>query len=124
MNKSELTELLSNRAKMSKADATRAVDALFNPTGGLIADALKKGDKVSIGGFGTFEARVRKPRTGRNPRTGSELMIGGGMRPTFRPSPSIALRQRVVKDPVTPGMISPDRARRAVLKLRESGPHS
>lgn len=84
MNKSELVQSLANQANLSKADAQRAVDALFNAEGGVIAEALKAGDKVQITGFGTFETRQRKARTGRNPRTGKEIKIGPTTSPTFR----------------------------------------
>ncbi|HEX7120267.1 MAG TPA: HU family DNA-binding protein [Longimicrobiales bacterium] len=85
MNKSELVQSLANQANLSKADAQRAVDALFNAGNGVIASALKKGDKVQITGFGTFETRKRKARTGRNPRTGKEIRIGPTTSPSFRP---------------------------------------
>jgi nucleoid DNA-binding protein len=84
MNKSELVQDLAAAAKLTKADAQRAVDALFNAEGGVIAQALKKGQKVQITGFGTFETRTRKARTGRNPRTGKELTIGPSTSPSFR----------------------------------------
>jgi DNA-binding protein HU-beta len=83
MNKSELIQDLAASAKLSKADAQRAVDALFN-AGGIISKALKKGDKVQITGFGTFETRTRKARTGRNPRTGKEIKIAASVSPSFR----------------------------------------
>jgi len=83
MNKSDLVQNLAARANLSKADAQRAVDALFN-TGGIIASALKQGDKVQITGFGTFETRTRKARTGRNPRTGKEIKIAASTSPSFR----------------------------------------
>ena len=85
MNKSELVQNLANMAKLSKADAQRAIDALFGADNGVIASALKKGDKVQITGFGTFETRQRKARTGRNPRTGQEIRIGPSTSPSFRP---------------------------------------
>lgn len=85
MNKSELVQALSSRGKMTKADAARAVDALFAADNGIIAQALKKGDKVQITGFGTFETKKRKARTGRNPRTGKEIKIGPTTSPSFRP---------------------------------------
>lgn len=76
MNKSELVQDLASKAKLSKADAQRAIDALFGAGNGIIAQTLKKGGKVQITGFGTFETRTRKARTGRNPRTGKEIKIG------------------------------------------------
>lgn len=83
MNKSELVQNLAAAADLSKADAQRAVDALFN-AGGIISHALKQGDKVQITGFGTFETRARKARTGRNPRTGKEIKIEASVSPSFR----------------------------------------
>lgn len=95
MNKSDLVQELSNRTGMSKADATRAVDSLFDPDSGLIPDALKRGDRVQISGFGTFETRERKARTGRNPRTGTEIRIGPTVSASFRPG-------KALKDAVKP----------------------
>ena len=84
MNKSELVQELSNRAKLSRADATRALNAIFDATDGIIVKALRKKDRVQITGFGTFESRKRKARTGRNPRTGQEIKIGATTSPSFR----------------------------------------
>ncbi|HSJ32448.1 MAG TPA: HU family DNA-binding protein, partial [Longimicrobiales bacterium] len=67
MNKSELAQALATKADLSKADAQKAVDAIFSPEDGVITDALRQGDRVQITGFGTFETRERKARTGRNP---------------------------------------------------------
>jgi DNA-binding protein HU-beta len=95
MNKSELVQMLSNRTKMSKADASRAVEALFNPDDGIIPATLRDGDRVQITGFGTFETRERKARTGRNPRTGKEIRIGPTTSASFRPG-------KALKDSVRP----------------------
>lgn len=84
MNKSELVQNLANKTKLSRADAQRAVDAMFDPSDGVIAKALKKGDRIQITGFGTFETRKRKARTGRNPRTGKEIKIGASTNAAFR----------------------------------------
>lgn len=84
MNKSELVDALADRTGMTKADAARAVDALFSTDGGILAKALKKGDRVQITGFGTFEAKSRKARTGRNPRTGATIKIAASKTPGFR----------------------------------------
>ena len=83
MNKSELVAALAARAGMSKADAGRAVEALFAPAG-LIATELKKGNKVQVTGFGHFEARRRAARKGRDPRTGSEITIKSTVAAVFR----------------------------------------
>ena len=84
MNKSDLVDALANNTGMTKADASRAVDALFAPDGGIIAKNLKKGGRVQITGFGTFEAKKRKARTGRNPRTGETIKIAATKTPSFR----------------------------------------
>ena len=89
MNKSDMIQELADRTNMSKADAGRAIDALFSPEDGLITGALKKGDKVQITGFGTFETRERKARTGRNPRTGKEIRIGPTTSASFRPGKAL-----------------------------------
>ena len=95
MNKTELTEQLSKKTGMSKAEAKRAVVALFStaPREGIIAPAVSKGDKVQITGFGTFESRKRKKRAGRNPQTGESITIPGGKYPAFVAGKS--LKERV-----------------------------
>jgi DNA-binding protein HU-beta len=95
MNKSDMVQELANRTGLSKADATRAVEAVFDPESGLIAETLRKGDRVQITGFGTFEAKERKARTGRNPRTGTEIRIGPTTSASFRPG-------KALKDAVKP----------------------
>ena len=89
MNKSELVQSLASKTDMTKADAQRAVDALFNTKDGIMTRALKKGDRIQITGFGTFETRQRKARTGRNPRTGKEIKIGPTTTPSFRPGKAL-----------------------------------
>ena len=84
MNKSELTQKLAERTNLSKAEASRAVDALFSVQDGIIAKALKSGEKVQITGFGSFETRKREARTGRNPRTGKEIKIKASKSAAFR----------------------------------------
>ncbi len=83
MNKTELMDALASQAGLSKADAGRAVEALFG-TDGLIARELVKGGKVQITGFGTFQARKRAARTGRDPRTGNTIQISAATVPTFK----------------------------------------
>lgn len=83
MNKSDLVDALASRTGMTKADASRAVDGLFG-TSGVIARALRNNDRVQITGFGTFEAKHRKARTGRNPRTGATIMIPASRSPGFK----------------------------------------
>jgi DNA-binding protein HU-beta len=97
MNKTELTDHLAKKTGMSKAAAKRAIDALFStaPREGIIATAVSKGDKVQITGFGTFERRKRKKRTGRNPQTGVAMSIPAAKYPAF--SAGKALKDRVQK---------------------------
>ncbi len=83
MNKSDLVDALADRAGMTKADASRAIDALFGGNG-IIAGALRMDSRVQITGFGTFEAKHRKSRTGRNPRTGAAIDIPASKTPGFR----------------------------------------
>jgi DNA-binding protein HU-beta len=84
VNKTELTQQVADRTQLSRSDAQKAVDAIFSADGGVISDALKKGDKVQITGFGSFETRKREARKGRNPRTGEEIQIGASTNASFR----------------------------------------
>ncbi|TNF47043.1 MAG: HU family DNA-binding protein [Bacteroidetes bacterium] len=71
MNKAELIDAIAAEAGLSKADAKKALDAFVNTTAG----ALKKGDRISLVGFGSFSVSKRAARTGRNPQTGKEIKI-------------------------------------------------
>ena len=71
MNKGELVDAIASEAKITKADAQRALEAFLAVT----AKTLKKGDKVTLVGFGTFSIAKRAARTGRNPQTGKEIKI-------------------------------------------------
>ena len=83
MNKSDLVAALADSAGMTKADASRSLDSLFG-SGGIIATALRAGQRVQITGFGTFEAKYRRARMGRNPRTGAQIHIPASKSPGFR----------------------------------------
>lgn len=80
MNKAELIESVAGSANLSKADATRAVDAVIDN----ITSALKKGQQVSVVGFGTFSVKHRAARSGRNPRTGESIDIAASNVPGFK----------------------------------------
>ena len=80
MNKSELIDHIANAAGISKAAAARALDA----TTEAISGALKKGDMVTLIGFGTFYVGERSARSGRNPRTGATINIKAAKSPKFR----------------------------------------
>ena len=71
MNKAELIEAIANSTKMTKADSGRALDATIEA----ISKALKKGDRLSLVGFGSFSVAKRAARLGRNPQTGKEIKI-------------------------------------------------
>ena len=80
MNKAELINAVADKAEVSKADAARVVDAVVE----VVTKALKKNDKVSLVGFGTFAIRERAARTGRNPKTGAPLKIRASKNPAFK----------------------------------------
>ncbi|MBO5138969.1 MAG: HU family DNA-binding protein [Bacilli bacterium] len=80
MKKVELVEAVANETGLTKADATRAIDATFKA----ITDALAKGDKVPLVGFGTFSVSERAAREGHNPRTGEKVTIAACKSPKFK----------------------------------------
>ncbi|WP_157950961.1 non-specific DNA-binding protein Hbs [Peribacillus acanthi] len=85
MNKTELINAVAEASELSKKDATKAVDAVFDS----ILDALKNGDKVQLIGFGNFEVRERAARKGRNPQTGEEIEISASKVPAFKPGKAL-----------------------------------
>ncbi len=80
MNKQELISSVADTAGLSKGDASKAVEAVFD----VISGALKKGDEVRLVGFGTFSVSKRKASTGRNPRTGEPMTIKASTQPKFK----------------------------------------
>tara|TARA_R110001606_G_scaffold8020_6_gene35313 strand:+ start:6758 stop:7084 length:327 start_codon:yes stop_codon:yes gene_type:complete len=80
VNKSELIDAIAAAADISKADAGRALDATLDAVTG----ALKKGDSVSLVGFGTFSVKQRAEREGRNPQTGETIKIAAATVPGFK----------------------------------------
>ena len=89
MNKSELVDLVAEKAEMSKKDSEKAVKAVLES----ITDGLVRGEKVQLVGFGTFEVRKRKEREGRNPATGAKIKIKALKVPAFKPGK--ALKEKV-----------------------------
>ena len=71
MNKQDVVNAIATATGLTKVDSAKALDALLDT----ITSALKKGDKVTLTGFGTFEPRKTKARVGRNPQTGEEIQI-------------------------------------------------
>ncbi len=85
VNKTELIEHIAKNADISKAAATRALEATI----GAVKTTLKKGGSVSLVGFGTFAVGKRAARTGRNPRTGDAIKIKAAKVPKFRPGKAL-----------------------------------
>ncbi len=80
MNKNELIDAVAEAAGLTKADAGRALDAVVASVTG----ALKKGDTVTLVGFGSFQVREPAARTGRNPKTGEDIKIAASKNPAFK----------------------------------------
>ena len=91
MKKAELVEAIATKTGLTKADANRALDATFE----VITKALKKGERVPVAGFGTFNVSKRKAREGRNPQTGETVKIAARKAVTFKPG--TALKETVNK---------------------------
>ena len=91
MNKGDLIENVADKAGLSKADATRALDEIIKS----VTKALKKGDQVSLVGFGTFSVKHRNARSGRNPQTGATIEIKASNVPSFKAG-------KALKDSVNP----------------------
>ncbi|MFJ7684272.1 HU family DNA-binding protein [Peribacillus butanolivorans] len=81
MNKTDLVNTVATQAELTKGDAKKAVDALFET----ISNTLAKEGKIQLIGFGTFEVRNRAARIGRNPQTGEEIQIAASKVPAFKP---------------------------------------
>ncbi|KAF1013782.1 MAG: DNA-binding protein HU-beta [Stenotrophomonas maltophilia] len=80
MNKTELIDAVAEAADLTKAESSRAVDAVV----AAVTKALKDGDAVTLVGFGTFQVRDRAARTGRNPKTGDTIKIAASKNPSFK----------------------------------------
>jgi len=80
MNKTELVAAVAEKTELTKKDATKAVEAVFDT----IQETLANGEKVQLIGFGNFEVRDRAARKGRNPQTGEEIEIPASKVPAFK----------------------------------------
>jgi len=80
LNKNDLVAAVASESGLSKSDATRAVESVFDS----ITNALKTGSEVRLVGFGTFSITNRKASTGRNPRTGEPIQIPASKQPKFK----------------------------------------
>ena len=88
MNKAELVNAMSSEAKITKSNANRALDAFLNVT----SKSLKKGEKVTLVGFGTFSIAKRAARNGRNPQTGTVIKIAAKKVAKFKAGSELAER--------------------------------
>ncbi|GAB6195655.1 HU family DNA-binding protein [Lysobacter xanthus] len=80
MNKADFVAAIADAAELSRAEAANAVDAMVS----VITKTLKKGENVTLVGFGTFEVRERAARDGRNPKTGETIKIAASKNPSFK----------------------------------------
>ena len=80
MNKAELIAVVAEKSELTKKDAEKAVNSIIS----VITEALSKGEKVQLVGFGTFEVRDRAERKGRNPQTKEEIIIPASKAPVFK----------------------------------------
>ena len=80
MNKADLVAAMAEKAGVSKKDAEASLKAFTD----VVAEELKKGEKIQLVGFGTFEVSERAARTGRNPQTGAEMKIAASKAPKFK----------------------------------------
>ena len=85
MTKTTMVESVARNAGVTKAEASRVMEALIKS----VTDALSKGEKVTMTGFGTFEVRQRAARMGRNPQTGATIQIPAQRTPAFRAGKSL-----------------------------------
>ena len=81
MNKSQFAEAIAEKSGLSKRDAQRALDGFQDA----LQEAMQRGEKVSLTGFGTFEVRERAARTGRNPQTGETMEVAASRNAAFKP---------------------------------------
>lgn len=92
MTKADIVRQIAQGTGLTKTDTAVVVDGFIES----VITAMEQGEHIEIRGFGTFRTVTRAPRTGRNPRTGSEVKISGRRAPTFKPSKE--LRARVERD--------------------------
>lgn len=85
MNKTELIDAIVRESGVTKKDSEAVLNAFINT----VTKTLKKGDKIQLVGFGTFEVSKRAARTGRNPQTGKEIKIAASKSPKFKPGKAL-----------------------------------
>ena len=102
MNKNDLVAAVASNSGLSKADAGKAVDGVFNSLTG----ALRQGDNVRLAGFGTFSVVDRKASVGRNPRTGERIQIPAARRPKFKSGKNLKKSVNISSNPETTNIYS------------------
>jgi len=112
MTKAELVDHVIALGDLTRRDGEVIVDTLFDS----IIGAVKSGDKVEVRGFGSFRTRQRKPRTGRNPKTGASVSVPAKRVPYFKPSKDL-------RDLINPGESKPVRASKAQEPHQPIDPH-
>lgn len=95
MTKADIVRQIAQATGLTKTDAATVVDGFIES----VIEALERGEHIEIRGFGTFKSVVRAPRTGRNPRTGSEVKISSRQAPVFKPSKELRARVEQSKPP-------------------------
>ncbi len=85
MNRGELVVEIAKKTGLSKKEGAKVIDALFQPSDGILSQCLRKGEVVSIPGFGTFSLRLRQARKGRNPQTGITIRVPRRQYVLFKP---------------------------------------
>ena len=85
MNKAELVAAIAEKTELSKKDSEKALKAFID----VVTEGLKKGEKVQLVGFGTFETSKRAAREGRNPQTGETMKIAASVAPKFKPGKAL-----------------------------------
>jgi len=88
VNKSDLITAVAGRTDLPKADVQRVIEALFGEAG-VVGTELRRGGRVQISGFGSFQVRKRPARTGTDPRTGDVIQIKAAIVPVFRPGQAL-----------------------------------
>ncbi|GIW40680.1 MAG: integration host factor subunit alpha [Candidatus Binatia bacterium] len=83
VTKSDIVDRIYSKVGFSKKETSEVVDAIFE----LMKESLERGEKIKISGFGNFVVHEKKPRKGRNPQTGEEILIAGRRVLSFKPSP-------------------------------------
>ena len=96
LTKAELVSIVCDKCSFSRQESFQFVEQVFQ----ILKETLEKGEKIKISGFGNFVIREKRPRKGRNPQSGEEMMISGRRVLTFRPS--LLLRKAVNQGEVSP----------------------